>query len=215
MDGLCEVTARPPRHISRVNNHGHETENERDDEQGKIPPVRDLRIFVHQLRVDVVVVLSRGLEPVPDLLAVIQNSMGEDRAQRAQTLAVHDGEKCGDAHGRVLLVRGLIQDIFLRDNDASAIEFLAEDVVLACVVNRELLGLEAVGVIDSGDEDPAEEDKAGEHVSLCDPRDGERTGEPCGKCTPVQGEAEEAKTIQTTAKLGDEDGVAVGPAAQF
>lgn len=201
----------PPGHVTgRVQLNGEDRQSKSDDKDGDVPPVRAFGVMVHEAGVNVLILLLGAADATPDVLAVVEEGVGDDGTQGAETLAVHGGKEGGDADGRVGGIHVLVQSVV--DKHTGKIVRLADLVVGLGVVDGEQLAIVAVGVVHQRSQEPDKEHETSDHVSLGPEGDGQRRRQPGGHRRPVESEGKVTDTLQTRAELVQQQRIAVDPA---
>lgn len=106
----------PPGQVGVPDEDGDQRHGEQDDEESIVPPVGSVDVLLHHLEMDIGILVASQLATLPDLGAVEDGGVHNDRGQGAEGDAVGEREECAEEEGRVGLVRRDIEGLFWRQD---------------------------------------------------------------------------------------------------
>ena len=112
----------PPCHMSVPGKAGNEAKSEQDDEENSVPPFWAVRILAHHLEMDIGVLVAGKLGTCPNLLAVVERGMDNQRGISGEGDTVCKSEVGRQKKRRVSAVSSLVDSQLRRQNLADIVD---------------------------------------------------------------------------------------------
>ena len=142
------------------------------NEDAPVPPFGDLLVPGHEAGMDVWLLMHGLARLSPDLLAMVQEGMGDECCNRREGKAVGNRECGGEEEGTICLIFRQIEGVVVSE-DFTDIVIVSGVVEGSATRDGQICGVPGVGVVEDWGEDPEEKRKSCSDVGFRPPRRGE------------------------------------------